>query len=90
MNNISENSVFFEKMIVHRFIADIMMLGWYKYKVEIKILHSEIDSSGYDIILKKDNIIRCVQLKTSGVDSKAPYQNLNILIAKEENPCIIG
>jgi hypothetical protein len=89
MNNISENSLFFEKIMEHRFIADIMMLGWYKYGVEIKVLYSEIDSSGYDVIFKKDNIIRSVQLKASAKKSKVPSLKINTLIIKEENPCII-
>lgn len=86
---ISKKSVFFEKLIEHRFIADIMMYGWYFHKKEVRILRCEIDSSGYDIIIDCDNKYRFIQLRTSISSSKRSYQHINASLIHKENPCII-
>jgi hypothetical protein len=86
---ISTKSVFFEKLIEHRFIADIMMYGWYSYKKEVKILRCEIDSSGYDLLIDCEDTYRYIQLRTSAFNSKRSYQKINISFIKKQNPCII-
>ncbi|MDR2481554.1 MAG: hypothetical protein LBD07_04595 [Spirochaetaceae bacterium] len=86
---ISTKSVFFEKLIEHRFIADMMMYGWFLHEKEIKILRSEIDSSGYDIVIDCENVYRHIQLKTSEHTSKRSSQKVNTTLLNKKNPCII-
>lgn len=86
---ISLKSKFFEKLIEHRFIADIMAHAWFTYKKEVKIIRCEVDSSGYDLILDCESIFRYIQLKTSITTSKRSYQKFNISLLTQENPCII-
>jgi hypothetical protein len=85
----TKQSVYFEKLIEHRFISDIMMHCWFKYEKTLEIIHSEIDTNGYDLIISYDNINRYIQLKTSEENGKTAKQNLNISLIKKENPCIV-
>jgi hypothetical protein len=86
---ISQKSVFFEKLIEHRFIADVMMYGWYIHRKEIRILRCETDSSGYDLILDCENKYRFIQLRTSCSNSKRSYQHINVSLIDKQNPCVI-
>jgi cell division protein FtsL len=89
IENKTEKSLYFEKLIEHRFISDIMMYCWFKYKTTLEIIHSEIDANGYDLIISYNNVNRYIQLKTSEEDGKTARQNLNISLMKKENPCVI-
>jgi hypothetical protein len=86
---VSENSLFFEKLLEYKFVSEITTYGWYSHRKEVKVLRPEVDSSGYDIVLNCNNVNRYIQLKTSDKASKTSKQNLNILLLNEENPCII-
>jgi hypothetical protein len=85
----SMNSLYFEKMVEHKFISDIMTYCWYKNKTTLEILHSEIDSNGYDLLISYKDINRYIQLKTSEENGKTVNQKLNSLIVNKQNPCII-
>lgn len=89
LSNVSQNSLYFEKMVEHRFISDIMAYCWYKNNVTLEIIRAEIDCNGYDLIINYKNINRYIQLKTSEENSKTKEQKLNLSIIEKENPCII-
>jgi hypothetical protein len=88
-SDISENSLYFEKLVEHRFISDIMTYSLYKKGVTLEIIHAEIDTNGYDLIISYKNINRYIQLKTSDVSSSTSKQKINLQILEKENPCII-
>jgi hypothetical protein len=85
----SKNSLYFEKLVEHRFISDIMTYCWHKKGVTLEIIHAEIDINGYDLIISYKNTNRYIQLKTTDIKSKTYNQNFNSLILNKENPCII-
>ena len=87
--NVSQNSLYFEKLVEHRFISDMMTYCLYKKEIALEIIHAEIDTNGYDLILSYKNINRYIQLKTSEENSTTSSQKINLLITKKENPCII-
>jgi hypothetical protein len=91
MNNIngSQYSLYFEKLVEHRFISDMMTYCLYKEGITLEIIHAEIDTNGYDLILSYKNINRYIQLKTSEEGSTTSSQKINLLITEKENPCII-
>jgi hypothetical protein len=85
----STNSLYFEKLIEHRFISDIMAYCWYKKNETLEIIHAEIDNNGYDLLLCYKNIDRYIQLKTSEEKSTTSQQNINLSIISKKNPCIV-
>jgi hypothetical protein len=70
-----------------------MTYGYYNFHKEINILHSDIDTSGYDVVFdfeyKRRRVSRFIQLKQSQIDSTTRKQNLNLDLLNYPNPCII-
>lgn len=92
MFELTENfihSSFIEKMIEHTFVSEMLQEAWIRKGMQIEILRSEIDNSGYDIILCSNNINRYVQLKTSDVSARTNMQNINTALLKKENGCVV-
>ena len=58
MNDTSSNSNFYEQLVEHSFISEILQEAYLRYGVIIEVLHSEIDCSGYDIVLECNGVIR--------------------------------
>lgn len=88
-SNLSKNSLYFEKIIEHRFISDIMTYCWYKKGTTLEIIHAEIDTNGYDLIISYNNCNRYIQLKTSEEGGSTSTQKINLSLINKENPCII-
>ena len=53
------------------------------------MLRSEIDASGYDIVLECNGILRHIQLKTSGKDAKTASQKINVALATKPSGCVV-
>lgn len=83
------HSSYYEKLVEHLFIADILKTAWFNGQVQIEISRAEIDNSGYDLILECKNVIRHVQLKCSDESSKTSVQKINIKLAEKPSGCVV-
>lgn len=70
-------SSFREKMLEHVFISEVLQETWLRHGRTIEVLRSEVDSSGYDLVLEYNGIVRHVQLKGSRADSATALQKVN-------------
>ena len=82
-------SNFYEQLVEHAFISELLQEAWFRYGKTVEVLRSEIDSSGYDLLLECDGVIRHVQLKNSIVGSKTAYQKINIALAEKASGCVV-
>ncbi len=82
-------SSFYEQLVEHVFISDLLQEAWFRYGAAIEVLHSEVDSSGYDVVLECNGIVRHVQLKTSEAGSRTAKQLLNVALATKPSGCVI-
>jgi hypothetical protein len=82
-------STFYEQLVEHVFIAEILQEVWYRHGKTTEVLRSEVDASGFDLVLECQNIMRHVQLKTSGINSKTTTQKVNIALAQKASGCVI-
>jgi len=85
----SSHSTFFEKVVEHVFIAELLQEAIYRHGVTMEVLRCEIDASGYDLVLECNNVLRHVQLKTSLVDGKAKKQKVNVTLATKPSGCVV-
>lgn len=85
----SIHSSYYEKLVEHLFIADILKTAWTNGNIQIEVSRAEIDNSGYDLILECNKIIRHVQLKCSDIDSKTSVQKVNVKLAEKPSGCVI-
>lgn len=84
-----KHSTFFEQMTEHVFISEILQEAWFRYGKIIEVLRSEIDASGYDIVLACNGFTRYIQLKTSKPNSQKSSQSINIVLSEKPSGCVI-
>jgi hypothetical protein len=85
----SHHSSFYEQLVEHVFVSELLQELWFRHELAAEVLRSEIDASGYDLALECNGILRHVQLKTSGVGAKASYQKVNVALASKPCGCVI-
>lgn len=83
------NSSFYEQLVEHVFIAEVLQEAWFRYRRTVEVLRSEIDAFGYDLVLECNGVLRHVQLKTSGEGARASSQNVNVALAQKPGGCVI-
>jgi hypothetical protein len=84
-----EFSLFREKFVEHRFLAEILELFWKKGIFDVEVLKSEIDNAGYDLIITYNNITNYIQLKSSLKRAKTSQQKVNIKLADKKHSSVI-
>ena len=82
-------SSFYEQLVEHVFISEVLQEAWFRYGKTVEVLRSEIDSSGYDVLLECNGVSRHVQLKTTRPESKTAYQKINIALQEKPSGCVI-
>ena len=85
---ISEKSAFYEELIEHVFIAEIMQDALFRLSKYMEVLRSEIDSSGFDVVLECCNVIRHIQLKASFAGAKKTTVDVNIGLLEKPSGCL--
>lgn len=81
-------STFYEQLVEHVFIADVLQEAWYRFGKTVEVLRSEVDASGYDVVFECNGVLRHVQLKTSMPNKKGP-QPVNVALAKKPSGCVV-
>lgn len=82
-------SSFYEKLVEHVFISEVLQEVWFRHGKTVEVLRSEVDDSGYDVVLECGSVIRHIQLKTSHVGSRAASQKVNIGLADKPSGCVV-
>ena len=82
-------SMFYEQLVEHVFVSEVLQEVWYYFGKTVEVLRSEVDSSGYDVVFECNGILRHVQLKTSKADAKASGQKVNVALANKPGGCIV-
>jgi hypothetical protein len=82
-------STFYEQLVEHIFIAELLQEAWYGHREVVEVLRAEIDASGYDIVLACRDITRHVQLKTSGMSATTQYQKVSLKLGEKRGGCVV-
>ena len=82
-------SSFRENLFEHIFISELLQEAWVKRRQVIDVLRSEVDSSGYDLVLVSGTATRHVQLKSSREGSKRRDQTVNAKLAERPGGCVV-
>lgn len=86
---ISTHSSFYEKLIEHLFISEVLQEMRFRFDRWPEVLKAEIDASGYDIVIESNNIIRHIQLKTSIIGASKTSIYLNAALSEKPTGCAI-
>ena len=82
-------SSFYEQLVEHVFISEVLQEAWFRFGQAVEVLRSEVDASGYDVVLECNGILRHVQLKTSGEKAKTASQKINVALATKPSGCVV-
>jgi len=82
-------SNFYEQLVEHVFISEVLQEVWFGFGKTIEVLRSEVDSSGYDLVLECNRVLRHIQLKTSKSDAKRQTQNVNVALEEKASGCVV-
>ncbi len=85
----SRKSSFFEQLVEHTFISEILQEVYYGSGRLVEVLRSEIDASGYDLVLECNGFMRHVQLKTSRSDGRTALQKVHTVLAAKPGGCVV-
>lgn len=82
-------SAFYEKLVEHVFVSEVLQEAWYHFGKTAEVLRSEVDASGYDVVIECNNVLRHIQLKTSKRNAKAAVQKVNVALADKPGGCVV-
>lgn len=82
-------SSFYEQLVEHVFVSEVLQEAWYRHGQVVEVLRSEVDAYGYDVVLECGGIVRHVQLKASHATSRTARQNVNVALAAKASGCIV-
>jgi hypothetical protein len=85
----SAHSSFLENMREHVFISHILQEAWFSRDQRVKVLRSEVDDSGYDLVFECGGIVRHIQLKSSRIDATTASQTVNLSLAEKPAGCVL-
>jgi hypothetical protein len=76
-------------VLEHLFVGEVMRYCWRNGLPRIEMLKSQVDNSGFDIVLEAHGVMRHIQLKSSHVGAATAGVGINIELAKKPSVCII-
>jgi hypothetical protein len=82
-------SSFYEQLVEHVFVSEILQEAWFGFGEVVEVLRSEVDASGYDLVLECRGVLRYVQLKTSRVDARTASQKISLALAEKPGGCVV-
>lgn len=78
-----------EKVLEHRFVADVSAELWRRGVFDFAVSWSEVDNSGYDVILEANGITRHVQLKAMHLKSTTAEFPLQARLETKPCACVV-
>jgi hypothetical protein len=78
-----------EKIIELLLIGEMLRQLWQRGQVDVEVLRSDVDSSGYDVVMEHANIVRHIQLKSSFSASTVARQNVSLKLAQKPSGCVV-
>lgn len=88
-NAICHSSSALEKVLEHRFVAELSAALWKRGSGDFEVLRSEVDRHGYDLVTEANGIIRHIQLKALRQGGKRPRWRSNTRLATKPAGCVV-
>ena len=78
-----------EKILEHEFLASVGKFLWNRGIHDFEVLHSEVDDSGYDLVIDARGVVRHIQLKTKIVGGSRAKINVHKKLLTKPSACVI-
>jgi hypothetical protein len=83
------DSACLEKLLEHRFVAELTTKLWLDGIRDFEVLRSEVDCHGYDLVVQARGITRHIQLKAMAVGGQRRRVNVNTRLVTKPCGCVI-
>jgi hypothetical protein len=78
-----------EKVLEHRFVAELATSLWIEGCRDIELLRSEVDAHGYDLVIEAKGTMRHIQLKSMVAGGKKQHVTVNTRLAAKSSGCVV-
>jgi hypothetical protein len=85
----SAYSSYREMVLEHVFLGELLRYLWQQGMYEVEVMKSQVDDSGYDLILECNRIVRHIQLKASFVGATTGRITANLKLRQKPSGCIL-
>lgn len=82
-------SSFFEKLVEHLFLSELLQEAYLGRGWRVEVARSEVDASGFDLVLEANGVTRHVQLKSSRQAARTEGQNVHVNLLRKASGCVI-
>jgi hypothetical protein len=83
-----ERSVLRERIVEHILVGDILRTLWRWGVTDVEVLRSEFDAFGYDLVLRRGDLVRYIQFKT-GKPPKPRDVPVALALAAKPSGCVL-
>lgn len=78
-----------EKVLEHRFVAELATSLWIEGCRDVELLRSEVDAHGYDLVIEAKGTMRHIQLKSMVAGGKKQHVTVNTRLASKPSGCVV-
>jgi hypothetical protein len=87
---LAERSSYIENILRHALVASLSCEVWSRDPaLSLQVFNSEVDDSGFDIVLTYQSRIRYVQLKQSHDAKLPPYCSISLSFSRMPGSCVV-
>lgn len=88
-NRHTHSSTHREQILEHHFVADLLRSLWQHHHDEElpEVTYSDVDNSGYDLVIEWRGVVRHIQLKSS-ISSTSPVR-VNASLSRKPSGCVV-
>lgn len=88
-NRHTHSSTHREQILEHHFVADLLRYLWQHHHDEDlpEVTYSDVDNSGYDLVIEWRGVVRHIQLKSS-ISSSSPVR-VNASLSRKPSGCVV-
>jgi hypothetical protein len=87
---LAERSSYVENVLVHRMVADLAGELWHRNpNLPLHIFNSEVDDSGFDLVLSCANTLRYIQVKQVHLQGKTKKFSVRLEFTSLPGSCVV-
>ena len=78
-----------EKVLEHRFLAEVCSELWRLQCFDFSVARGEVDDGGFDVVFEVGDLIRHVQLKAKHIDGRAARYAIQTALTRKPSACVV-
>lgn len=90
INALAERSSYVENVLRHALVSELSSIMWQRDPLTgLQVFNSEVDNSGFDLVLTLGPLVRYIQLKQAHEDKVPTHCSVRVSFAKMRGSCVV-